>query len=62
MFLVPTDLHEPKSNVIVDLLCGRVFSVHSVKRETFRRVVGHAGVDDGANIIRVVYVNNFLKK
>ena len=61
-FLSQTHLYEPESDVIIDLFCRRVFSVYSVKRKTFRRVVGHAGVDDGANIIRVVYVNNFLKK
>ena len=57
-----TDLDKSKSDVIVDLLCGGVLAVHSVKSETLRRVVGHARVDDGTDIIWIVYMNNFLKK
>lgn len=55
-------LYKSKTNVIVDLFSSGVLSVHSVKSETFRRIIGHTWVDDGTDIIRVVYVNNFLKK
>ena len=55
-------LDKGKPDVIVDLLCGGVLAVHSVKSETFRRIIGYTWVDDGTDIIRVVYMNNFLKK